>query len=115
MFVQREPVLMKELGRVQHPTRVFTFEPQIWFPRNWVVERHQYGETTVIPTVLVDSPYSLPTAWAHQPDEVSTAFISQHKSVHVIKEGTKIYIVLMCLTTADTTGLTFNQRMICFS
>jgi hypothetical protein len=61
---------MKELGRVRHPTRVFTFHPNIWMPRNYVVSRHQYGETTRIPTVLVHSPYSLPAAWAHQPDEV---------------------------------------------
>jgi len=69
---QREPVLLKELGKVKHPDRVFHFSCQIWFPHRWVVTRHFSGEDELIPTVLTDTPINQTADAAHvpTPDEV---------------------------------------------
>jgi hypothetical protein len=52
-------VLLKELSKVKHPDRVFHYSCHIWFPHRWVVTRHVYGESEVIPTVITDTPASL--------------------------------------------------------
>ncbi|KAK2178211.1 hypothetical protein NP493_553g00000 [Ridgeia piscesae] len=52
----QEPVLRKELSRVRQPNRTFTFETKIWMPSNWVVTRVLYGQTEVVPTVIVNNP-----------------------------------------------------------
>ena len=57
-YFQRELVLRKELGRVRIPKRVYSFSYRIWRPNNWIITKHQHGETETIPTVIVDSPAS---------------------------------------------------------
>ena len=70
---QREPVLLKELGRVKHPDRVFHYSCQIWFPQRWVVTRHYSGEDEDIATVLADTPINQTADAGHVPgpDEVT--------------------------------------------
>ena len=65
-------MLLKELGKVKHPDRVFYFSCQIWFPQRWVVTRHFYGEDEDIPTVLTDTPINQTADAGHVPgpDEV---------------------------------------------
>ena len=47
-------MLKEELSKVRRGTRTFTFSQRIWFPGNWVVKRILYGETEIIPTVIVE-------------------------------------------------------------
>jgi len=65
-------VLLKELGKVKHPDRVFHYSCQIWFPQRWVVTRHFSGEDEDIPTVLTDTPINQTADATHVPgpDEV---------------------------------------------
>ena len=65
-------MLLKELGKVKHPDRVFHFSCQIWFPQRWVVTRHFYGESEDIATVLTDTPINQTADAGHVPgpDEV---------------------------------------------
>ena len=68
--LQREPVLRKELSKVRHPVREYTFPRHIWLPSRWIVHRHLYGEIERIPTVIIDTPTN--TSSRHMfPDEVS--------------------------------------------
>ncbi|KAI0224495.1 hypothetical protein LSAT2_024502 [Lamellibrachia satsuma] len=52
----QEPVLRKELSKVRQANRVFTFHTRIWLPSNWVVTRTLYGQTDIVPTVVVNNP-----------------------------------------------------------
>ena len=65
-------MLLKELGKVKHPDRVFHFPCQIWFPQRWIVTRHFYGEDEDISTVLTDTPINQTADAGHVPgpDEV---------------------------------------------
>ena len=65
-------MLLKELGKVKHPDRVFHFSCQIWFPQRWIVTRHFYGEDEDISTVLTDTPINQTADAGHVPgpDEV---------------------------------------------
>ncbi|KAK6165166.1 hypothetical protein SNE40_023610 [Patella caerulea] len=56
---ERESVLLKELGRVKQPTRIFTFSTRIWFPHNYIIKRYYRGETVVIPTIFKDAPLGI--------------------------------------------------------
>jgi len=68
---QRECVLKKELSRVCEPNRFYRFSCRIWFPQNWIVRRHLYGDEEVIPTVISDVPVGA-AGHSHvpEPDEV---------------------------------------------
>lgn len=58
---EREPVLLKELGKVKTPTRSFQWLTQIWFPSNWIVRRNFQGQSEVIPTVQSATATSITT------------------------------------------------------
>ncbi|XP_069125487.1 uncharacterized protein [Argopecten irradians] len=51
---QREAVLIKELGKVRHPRRKFTFATQIWLPQNYIVMKKVGNQQERIPTVVMD-------------------------------------------------------------
>ncbi len=70
LFLQREPVLRKELGKVRIPLREFTWTLRIWLPSRWVIKRVQNGETEVIPTIVVNAPPSAPLRSRPEADEV---------------------------------------------
>lgn len=58
---EREPVLLKELRKVQTPTRTFQWPSQIWLPHNWVVKRNFQGQSENIPTVFSSTATSITT------------------------------------------------------
>ncbi|XP_033755704.1 uncharacterized protein LOC117338457 [Pecten maximus] len=51
---QREAVLIKELGKVRHPRRKFTFATRIWLPQNYIVMKKVGNQQERIPTVVLD-------------------------------------------------------------
>lgn len=58
---EREPVLTKELRRVQTPTRTFQWLTRIWLPSHWVIRRNFQGQSDIIPTVLSNQATSITT------------------------------------------------------
>ncbi|KAK0162025.1 hypothetical protein PV327_008401 [Microctonus hyperodae] len=76
---EREPVLLKELGKVKTPTRNFQWPTQIWLPRNWIVRRSFQGMSEIIPTVLSNTPTSITTPRA---DPSQAVFLVEREIVH---------------------------------
>ncbi|XP_011298454.1 uncharacterized protein [Fopius arisanus] len=76
---EREPVLLKELRKVETPTRNFQWPTQIWLPRNWIVRRNFQGTSEVIPTILSSTPTSITTPRA---DPSQPVFLVERELVH---------------------------------
>ncbi|XP_063981609.1 uncharacterized protein LOC135164835 isoform X2 [Diachasmimorpha longicaudata] len=76
---EREPVLLKELRKVETPTRNFQWPAQIWLPRNWIVRRNFQGTSEVIPTILSNTPTSITTPRA---DPSQPVFLVERELVH---------------------------------
>ncbi|XP_014217676.1 uncharacterized protein LOC106646149 isoform X2 [Copidosoma floridanum] len=75
---EREPVLLKELGKVKAPTRMFQWPVRIWLPRNWIVRRSFQGQSEVIPTVLSNNPTSITSARS----DSQPVFLVERETVH---------------------------------
>ena len=62
-------MLRKELSKVRQANRTFTFQTRIWLPSNWTVTRILYGQTKVVPTMIVNNPAAY-TGIVVDPDRV---------------------------------------------
>ncbi|KAF5280931.1 hypothetical protein FQA39_LY17937 [Lamprigera yunnana] len=59
--MKREPALLRELRKVQAPTRNFLWPTQIWIPSHWIVRRNFQGQSEIVPTVLSKQATSITT------------------------------------------------------
>jgi hypothetical protein len=50
--LKREENLVKEFEKIKEPKRTFTFTRNIWFPKNWIIKKHENGEVSNIKTVI---------------------------------------------------------------
>ena len=53
---KHEEELVKKFEKVKTPQRNYRFNRNIWFPKHWIITKHENGQDTRIPTVIKKTP-----------------------------------------------------------